>query len=180
MRTAEKSVDPSGTATPAAIASDPRIDLAGGIAVIGLGVAALVGAARIPRTGSATGLTLYLTYPGALPLLLGFGLIIGGVVIAVSAWRRGGRPDKSARAGLAGFLRLDSVRRGSIVLGLITAYALSLIAGALSFWAATYFFLSLTLVWLRAGPVWKVMVISLGTALLLQLLFGTLMRLPLP
>jgi hypothetical protein len=57
---------------------------------------------------------------------------------------------------------------------------LILIAGALSFWAATYFFLGSTLVWLRAGPVWKVMVISLGTALLLQFLFGTLMRLPLP
>jgi hypothetical protein len=175
---------PSEPATPplpgqSAAAVSERSNLVGGIILTIIGLAAIAGALRLPRAGGGPATTTYLTYAGALPLLLGITIASGGIVLACTAWRR--RRDAGPRGiGFLEQLAGASRSRGAFVLGGVTAYAAVLMFQLLPFWAATYFYLAVTMVGLRAGSLRVVLLTSLGTSLGLHVLFGTVMGLPLP
>lgn len=155
-------------------------DLGTGILLALLGASAVFGAFRMPLPDRTPPLVGYLTYPGAVPLAAGLVVFLGGVAIGLGGWRNRRRPAVPIARAWRPVLSSVRLRRGGGVLLLILLYVACLAGRLLPFWAATYLYLALTMVWLRAGTIAGIIGISLGVAVLLEVVFGMALRLPLP
>lgn len=170
----------SGEAGERARSGAARADvLSGGVLVL-LGSAAAIGALQMPRQQRAGPLADFLTYPGTLPLLVGLLVAIGGLAILWQGWRAGRSAPRGWRESLAAVLRTAGFRRGAGLFGIILLYVGILMLGVLPFWVATYLYLAVTMVWLRASSLGVIIGVSLAVAVALELGFGMLLRLPLP
>jgi hypothetical protein len=153
-------------------------DFITGSAIAALGLAAIWGGLLLPRPTGVRPLTAYLTYPGAMPLVIGVLVFAGGLVVARAGWQS--RRVAGAVGSGRTVWRLETFRRGAGVLSLILLYVGCLVAGLLPFWVATYLYLALTMVWLRVRSLLRIIGLALGVALFLHVTFGIILRLPLP
>jgi Tripartite tricarboxylate transporter TctB family len=114
----------------------PTADLWSAIAWIVLGAAIVIGSWRMDRL-EHLGATLY-TAPGLVPGILGAGIALLGVILALRS--RGGlaaSPRKAARDAEAG-----GTGRVAVVLVLCLGYAVGLV-GHIPFWLGTFLFVAL-------------------------------------
>lgn len=110
--------------------------------------------------------------PSLFPRLIGVGLVLCGLVIAWQARHRPGPwavvSDSLRGRGAAGFV---------VMLGAVLLYQLT--AERVGFVPAATVVVALVAQWLGVRA-WRAWALGIGSALVLQWFFGTLMRVPLP
>ena len=116
----------------------PRIDLVAALAWIVFGGAITVGAWRMDRLEHMH-INQY-EIPGLVPGLLGFAILVLGVVLAMRAISRGALAPPAAQAAAAP--RPSQTRYMALVFALTLFYALGLVGTGLPFWLGTFAFVA--------------------------------------
>src|SRR6478735_4621643 len=114
-----------------------RADLHDAVGWIALGMAVLVGSLTMDRLENQN-INPY-TVPGLLPALLGIGMLLLGVTLALRSWRRGAFTEALAPVTPeARALRL----RVAVILGLCLGYGVGLVGHGLPYWVASSVFVT--------------------------------------
>ena len=116
----------------------PRIDLVAALAWIVFGGAITVGAWRMDRLEHMH-INQY-EIPGLVPGLLGFAILVLGVVLAMRAISRGALAPPAVQA--AATPRPSQTRYMALVFALTLFYALGLVGTGLPFWLGTFAFVA--------------------------------------
>jgi hypothetical protein len=123
--------------------------------------------------------------PGFLPILLGFTLIFLSLLLFIRSFRKDGAGKRPKNRGkeLLEWLRgipkdrdVLNMAAGTVIMG---SYVFFLVKN-LPYWAASIIFIFGLLLFLRAGKIWAILLIALGSTGFVILLFQVLFRTSLP
>lgn len=156
-----------------------KADLATGLLLCAVGIASAAVGLRMPRPEAAGAITAFLVSPGAMPILLGTTLTVGGLAILRRGYRESGLPGLKDVYRLRRAAGSPVAKRTLTVIGTFTLFVLVLI-GRLPFWLATFTYLAVLMTLLRAARFRVILGVSFLVAIGLHLLFGVVMQLPLP
>jgi hypothetical protein len=152
-----------------------------------LGAAILVGSLRMDRL-EAQNINPY-TVPGLWPGLLGFVMLVLGLVMLLRSWRRGAltTPQQPASA-----LLREERRRSWLVIGLCLGYGVVLVGHGIPFWLASSIYVTGSILILQrlsrdeqerrlGARAWiKALVIGVAASVITQLVFQELFLVRMP
>lgn len=124
----------------------------------------------------------FLDAPGFFPFLLGVIFISLGSMMTFSALKRKGFSQLKlslSKSSRAVFLKDPRVKKASILIVLMMIYIFGLV-GRIHFTLATFLYLMGTFLFLKSTKLWKMVLISLVTAIAISSLFSYVLRIPLP
>lgn len=148
-----------------------------GAVLIILGIIFAFEAYKMPWNGISGGGVM--AAPGLLPLLVSVILAICGIILIVSALREGARITKEDLRQTAHALVGRKAIRIYIMLLIIAGYIFGLI-GRIHFALATFIFLSVFFLYVRAGKWWSCLILAAAVAAAISFAFGNLLHIPLP
>jgi hypothetical protein len=117
--------------------------------------------------------------PGMVTGILGFGLLIMGLVLTVRSVSRPGAPIGITGDDVQGYLTDIETRRLGLMFGLSVLYCL-LLGRGIPYWLTTGGYLVVVMAVFRAGPWWQILLISMGTSLAVAYVFNRIFAIPLP
>jgi putative tricarboxylic transport membrane protein len=117
--------------------------------------------------------------PGVVPGMLGLGLLAMALALTLRSVRGSGPPLPIGRRDASAYLGQTGTRRLGVMLGLSALYGLGLGHG-LPYWLTTGAYLIVVMAVFRAGPWWRILLISAAATAAISLVFGRIFAVPLP
>jgi hypothetical protein len=117
--------------------------------------------------------------PGFLPTIVAVILMIMGLFLLINGLKSGGKISKKDIINIIQVIKSENFVKSVIMVALIIIYTFILI-GRLPFFWATFIFLTISMLFLRATSWWRIILISAVASLVITYSFGTLARIPLP
>lgn len=117
--------------------------------------------------------------PGVVTGLLGLGLFGMGLALTLRSARRVGAPLRIGRGDVRAYMTDVGTRRLGLMLGLSVVYCL-LLGRGLPYWLTTGVYLLAVMLTFRAGPRWRILLISATTAATVAYVFSRVFAIPLP
>lgn len=119
--------------------------------------------------------------PGFLPLILGVLLSVLSIVMMIGSLKEGGIKTRISefKAWVGPTAKDKNVHSMAIGIVIMAVYTY-LLMGFLPFWASTFIFLAGLMFYLRAGKWWKILAVSVGSIVLVILLFEVCFNAALP
>ncbi len=124
----------------------------------------------------------FLDAPGFFPMILGIIFtIMGGILLNTAVKRNGLKELKEVirNKEIVKGLRSDTTTRALVLIALMAVYIFGLI-GRVHFTIATFLYLVVTMLYLKATSVVNIVLISIGTAIAISYAFSNFFRIPLP
>jgi putative tricarboxylic transport membrane protein len=156
-----------------------KADLITGLLLIGGGAFAVVAGWKMPRSPRLEPTMAMVTSPGMLPLVCGALLAIMGGDLVGHAVRAGGLLERADLGRALQRITQPDVRRMAVVTLLLAVFIFGLI-GRMPYWAATMLYLAALMVYLRGASPIVTLILAAAVAAGVDLLFGELVRIPLP
>jgi len=157
-----------------------KADVIFSIILICLSIYILIESLRMPVTGlKGTVEQEFYIAPGFLPAIIAVILMIMGLFILINGLRSGGKISKKDIINIIQVIKSENFVKSVIMVALIIIYTFILI-GRLPFFWATFIFLTISMLFLRATSWWRIILISAVASLIITYSFGTLARIPLP
>lgn len=156
-----------------------KSDVLSGLVLVGVGFLAAVTALGMPIPPDLDPLLGYLTYPGSMPLLLGFFLILGGLALVWHGFRIAGPPGSSELRRWVTAAFSQEGRRAALIFLLLVVYSM-LLLGRVPFWLATFVYLVAVMALVGGVRLRTVAAVALAASASLHLLFEFVFNLPLP
>jgi hypothetical protein len=117
--------------------------------------------------------------PGVVTGLLGLGLFGMGLALTLRSVRRAGAALGLTGADIRAYLTDVGTRRLGLMLGLSVLYCL-LLGRSLPYWLTTGAYLLAVMLVFRAGPWWRVLLISAASTAAVAYVFNRIFAIPLP
>ena len=117
--------------------------------------------------------------PGVVTGLLGLGLFGMGLALTLRSVRRGGASLRLGGRDIRAYLADVGTRRLGLMLGLSVLYCL-LLGRGLPYWLTTGGYLLAVMLMFRAGPRWRILLISAATTATVAYVFSRVFAIPLP
>jgi putative tricarboxylic transport membrane protein len=156
-----------------------KADLITGLLLIGGGAFAVVAGWTMPRSPRLEPTMAMVTSPGMLPLVCGVLLAIMGGYLVGHAVRAGGLLERADLGRALQGITQPDVRRMAVVTLLLAVFIFGLI-GRMPYWAATMLYLAALMAYLRGASPIVTLILAAAIAVGVDLLFGELVRIPLP
>jgi len=124
----------------------------------------------------------FLDAPGFFPMILGIVIVLLGVILMASALKRNGVEELKAvlrNNEIVKGLKSEEMIRALIIVGIMAVYIFGLV-GRINFTLATFLYLAVTMMYLKATKVVNIVLISLISAIVISYSFGSLFNIPLP
>lgn len=154
-----------------------KMDIIFGVILVILGIVFAVESYKMPWSGISGGGVL--AAPGLLPLIVSLIIAACGVILVVSARREGARISKDDIKAAVNTLKSKPATRVYVMLVIIAGYVFGLI-GRIEFTLATFIFLAVFFLYIRAGKWWSCFILAAVVAAAISFGFGTLLSIPLP
>jgi len=157
-----------------------KADVIFSIILICLSIYILIESLRMPVTGlKGTVEEEFYIAPGFLPTIVTVILMIMGLFLLINGLKSGGKISKKDIINIIQVIKSENFVKSVIMVALIIIYTFILI-GRLPFFWATFIFLTISMLFLRATSWWRIILISAVASLVITYSFGTLARIPLP
>ncbi|RPI08622.1 MAG: tripartite tricarboxylate transporter TctB family protein [Zetaproteobacteria bacterium] len=117
--------------------------------------------------------------PGVVTGLLGLGLFGMGLALTLRSARRGGASLRIGRGDVRAYMADVGTRRLGLMLGLSVLYCL-LLGRGLPYWLTTGVYLLAVMLTFRAGPWWRILLVSAATTATVAYVFSRVFAIPLP
>jgi hypothetical protein len=144
------------------------------LCVVSLGIVAECW--RMPR--DLQGWPVYAS-PGVVTGLLGLGLFGMGLALTLRSARRGAAALRIGRGDVRAYMADVGTRRLGLMLGLSVLYCL-LLGRGLPYWLTTGVYLLAVMLTFRAGPWWRILLVSAATTATVAYVFSRVFAIPLP
>jgi hypothetical protein len=153
-----------------------RQDFYSGLILIALSCGLIAESWRMPRT--LQGWPAY-AGPGVVPGMLGLGLLIMALALALRSVKASGEPLQIGPRDVRAYLGDPGTRRFGLMLGLSALYCL-LLGHGFPYWLTTAAYLTLTMFVFRAGAWWHILLVSATATAAITFVFGRIFAVPLP
>lgn len=154
-----------------------KMDIVFGVILVLLGMFFAWQSYKMPWNGISGGGVL--AAPGLLPLIISIVLMLCGVILIVSAVKEGTRITKEDLKAALKVLKSKAAVRIYVMLVIIAGYIFGLV-GRIEFTLATFIFLSVFFLYVKAGKWWGCLILAAVVAVAISFAFGTLIGIPLP
>jgi hypothetical protein len=153
-----------------------RQDFYTGLILCAVSVGVMAECWRMPR--DLQGWPAYAS-PGVVTGLLGLGLFGMGLALTLRSARRGAASLRIGPGDVRAYLADAGTRRLGLMLGLSVLYCL-LLGRGLPYWLTTGGYLLAVMLTFRAGPRWRILLISAATTATVAYVFSRVFAIPLP